>query len=104
MLNRETIKNIVVTTLLNYEPVYIGMFGSFSRGEQKKESDLDLLVKFKKKLSLLNLIHLENRLSEKLGLKVDLITEGALTNQKIKKEIEKDLQLLYQAWKMTGYI
>ena len=95
MQNQETIKKIVVETLLNYQPVYIGMFGSFSRGEQKKDSDLDLLVKFKKNLSLLNLINIENRLSEKLGLKVDLITEGALMNEKIKKEIKKDLQLFY---------
>ncbi len=97
MENKETIKKIVIDTLKAYQPVYIGLFGSFSREEQEKDSDLDLLVKFKKTQTLLNLISIENLLSEKLGLKVDLITEGALTNKRIKREIKKDIQLLYQA-------
>jgi len=40
---------------------------------------------------LLTLIKLENDLSEILGVKVDLVTTGALKNKRIKKSIKKDL-------------
>ena len=93
----ENIKKIIIATLQEYKPIYIGVFGSYSRGEQKKYSDIDLLVKFTNPQSLLNLISIESILSEKLGLKVDLVTEGALTNKRIKKSIINDLQFLYRA-------
>jgi predicted nucleotidyltransferase len=58
----------------------IGVFGSYLRGEEKKGSDLDVLVEFKESavLSLLDFIGLENYLSEALGVKVDLIEKSAL--------------------------
>lgn len=43
----------------------------------------------------MQLIRLENELSEKLGIKVDLVTEGALTNAQLKKEIFKDLNIIF---------
>ena len=50
------------------------------RGEEGKESDLDILVDFEEKasLSLLDFIRLENYLSEVLGVKVDLVEREAL--------------------------
>ena len=52
----------------------IGVFGSTARGESNQESDIDLLVKFAEKKSLLGLVRLERELSEALGRKVDLLT------------------------------
>lgn len=56
----------------------IGVFGSYVRGEQKKKSDLDILVDFYEPISLLNFIRLENQLSKYLGIKVDLVMKDAL--------------------------
>lgn len=58
----------------------IGIFGSYVRGEQKENSDLDVLVEFEEdeKLSLLEFIHLQNLLSDLLGLKVDLVEKKCL--------------------------
>ena len=69
----------------------VGIFGSFARGDNKKGSDIDILVEFKESPSLLTLIKLENYLSTILGFKVDLVTTGALKNKRIKKSIKKDL-------------
>jgi len=74
-----------------FDPQKVGIFGSFARGDNKKGSDLDILVEFKNTPSLLALIKLENDLSEILGTKVDLITTGSLKNKRIKKSIKKDL-------------
>jgi len=70
------------------------VFGSYARGEQNANSDIDLLVKFKETPSLLQLIKIENELSKKLGLKVDLITEGAVKNKIIKAQIKQDLKII----------
>jgi len=56
----------------------IGIFGSYIRGEQKGNSDVDVLVDFTESISLLNFIHLENELSDLLGVKVDLVMKTAL--------------------------
>jgi len=91
----QNINNIIISTLKGFYPERIGIFGSYAREENTPESDLDILVKFKKGITLLQLIALENELSEKLGIKVDLVTEGALTNKKLKKYIKKDLQMIF---------
>jgi hypothetical protein len=85
------VKNIILSRLKKFDPQKVGIFGSFARGENKKDSDIDILVEFKKIPSLLALIKLENDLSEILGTKVDLVTTGALKNKRIKKSIKKDL-------------
>jgi uncharacterized protein len=90
-MNQPEIKEIILTYLKEYNPIKIGIFGSFARGDNKKGSDLDLLVEFKESPSLLTLIKLENDLSEILDIKVDLVTTGALKNKRIKKSIKKDL-------------
>lgn len=56
----------------------IGIFGSYVRGEQGEKSDVDVLVDFTSSISLLDFIHLENELSDLLGIKVDLVMRTAL--------------------------
>jgi uncharacterized protein len=90
------ITNIIISTLQEYSPVRIGIFGSYARNENHKASDIDILVKFNSTLSLLQLVHVERMISQKLGIKVDLVTEGAIKNKYIKENIEKDLQIIYQ--------
>ncbi|MDI6781991.1 MAG: nucleotidyltransferase family protein [bacterium] len=56
----------------------IGVFGSYLRGENKEDSDMDILVEFNKTIGLLKFIALENHLSDTLGVKVDLVMKSAL--------------------------
>ncbi len=92
----QNVNNIIISTLKSFNPERIGIFGSYARNEAKPESDIDILVKFKNGITLLQLVKLENDLSEKLGIKVDLVTEGALTNRKLKKSIIKDLMVIFE--------
>ncbi|MBI5701149.1 nucleotidyltransferase family protein [Candidatus Saganbacteria bacterium] len=54
------------------------IFGSFARGEQTEQSDLDILVEFYETIDLFAFIRLENFLSSAVGIKIDLITKDAL--------------------------
>ena len=73
----------------------IGIFGSYLRGEAKKESDIDILVEFNPdaKISLLDFVELENYLSDLLGVKVDLVEKSAL-KPRIGKQILSEVVYL----------
>ena len=74
----------------------LSVFGSFARGEATERSDVDLLVEFRKRNSLLALIALERKMSAALGRRVDLLTREAISPY-LRDSIERDLRVLYEA-------
>ena len=56
----------------------IGVFGSYVHGEQKRQSDVDVLVEFEEPVGLFEFMDLEMYLSDLLGVKVDLVSKKAL--------------------------
>jgi predicted nucleotidyltransferase len=71
------------------------LFGSAVRGEMKKRSDIDILVKLKKGKSLFDFVGLKLELEEKLGRKVDLVSYGAI-KPRLKDIILKDEKIIYE--------
>ena len=67
------------------------IFGSRLRGDNRAESDIDILVSFSSTPSLLEFIRLKNHLSEILGLEVDLVMRDALKPHIGKKIIDEAL-------------
>ena len=96
-MSRQEIQNIIITCLKDYNPEYVGLFGSFVRGDGSVDSDIDILVRFNDSYSLMQLVRIENELSDKLGIKVDLVTEGSLKNERVKQSINQDLKIIYRA-------
>ena len=78
-----------------YQLKEIGVFGSFARGDQKKTSDIDILVSFRAdaRIGGLQYIALKQELSEKLGRKVHISAREYLKPQ-IGKEIEREVIFL----------
>jgi len=70
------------------------IFGSYARGEQRKNSDLDIIVEFEEPVDLFSFILLENYLSRIFGVKVDLVTKEAL-KERIKESILKEAVKLW---------
>lgn len=56
----------------------LGIFGSYTRGDAKRRSDLDILVEFERIGTLLEYIRLEDTLTDLLGVKVDLVDKSTL--------------------------
>ncbi len=87
MKNLEKIKEIIAKHKNKlhdkYSVIEIGIFGSYVREEQKETSDVDILVEFEKPVSLLQIVSLENYLSDILEVKVDVVP---------KKNIRKELK------------
>jgi predicted nucleotidyltransferase len=69
--------------------VKAGIFGSYARGEAKKRSDVDMLIKFKGRKSYFDLAGLQLILEEKLKKKVDLLTYRSV-HPLLKEYIFKD--------------
>jgi len=68
----------------------IGVFGSFSRGDERGGSDIDMLVEFSKPVGFFKFIELEEFLGKLTGKKVDLVTKKAL-KPAIKNEIMQEV-------------
>jgi predicted nucleotidyltransferase len=62
-----------------HDVIRLRIFGSAARGEERPESDVDLIVDFRVPKGLLDLIRLERRLGEVFGRPVDLVTEPGLS-------------------------
>ncbi len=86
----------IINYLKPYNPERIGIFGSFAKREQTPESDIDILVKFRKTISLLDLAKIHRELSQILGREVDLVTEASLKNERLKTYIYKDLKVIFE--------
>jgi predicted nucleotidyltransferase len=61
-----------------FRVIRIGLFGSYANGEQREDSDIDLLVELDPPVGFFKFIALEDYLSERMGTKVDLVTPDAL--------------------------
>ena len=86
---------LIEPILREHDVEYAGVFGSRARGDNRPDSDLDLLVRFCKPVGYFTIIGLEDQLSETLGRKVDLVTEGALSPH-IKDRVITDLKIVYE--------
>ncbi len=62
----------------DYGVTEIGVFGSCVRGEADEGSDIDILVEFNRPVGFFKFLEMEERLSEWLGARVDLVTKAAL--------------------------
>jgi uncharacterized protein len=67
----------------------IGIFGSYARGEERNNSDVDILVNFSEPIGLLKLINMENYLSELLGAKADVVIKSDL-REELRDQIIKE--------------
>jgi len=94
MKNLKEIKEILKSSKeeirKQFKAEIIGIFGSYIRGEQKRGSDLDLLVKFYEGATLFEFIDLANFLEKKLGIKkVDIVPYDTI-REEIKEKILKE--------------
>lgn len=90
-MNKELkrLKPTIIKVLKRHDVIKAGIFGSYARGEAKKGSDIDFLVKFRGKKSLFDLSGLKIELEEKLNKKVDLVTYKYIY-PKIREQILKE--------------
>lgn len=88
--------DIIINTLKPFNPTKIGIFGSYSRGENTSESDIDILYSFESKYNLFDLVGLQLELEEKLQTEVDLVEFTAI-HPRLEARILNDTKIVYEA-------
>lgn len=79
-------QQVVIELQQRYQTERLGVLGSYVRGEQNKNSDMDVLVEFFEPVGFFTFLGLEEYLENLLGVNVDLVTKNAL-KPGIKKRI-----------------
>ena len=74
LCNPNPIKNKIIPILKKNDVVKSSVFGSYARGDNNPESDIDILIEFKGRKSLFDLVGLQHEIEDELGRKVDLLT------------------------------
>lgn len=96
-------KHSVIQTLRAHEPelkaagiVHLRLFGSVARNESSATSDIDLIADFdrSRRLTLVTMVHLENRLADLLGAKVDLSPSDSM-KEPIRNQALRDSALAF---------
>jgi predicted nucleotidyltransferase len=87
-------KNIIINTMIPYQPVRIGIFGSVAREENSENSDIDILYKLKDSVGLFSIVRMRDSLEEKLNKKVDLVSEKYV-HPELRPYIMNDLKIIY---------
>ena len=71
----------------------IRIFGSFMRGEERPDSDVDLLVEIEEDRTLFDLIRFKHSVEDLLGRKVDVVSDRAVHVMLKEEIIDKAVQL-----------
>jgi uncharacterized protein len=86
----------LIQSYLKNQPVLKGyLFGSYARGEQDANSDVDLLLELDENVGLYKFVAIQLGLENLLGKKVDLISEKSIS-ARLRPYIEKDKKLIYE--------
>ena len=96
-MSREAIQQTIAEYFKTQPVLKAWLFGSYARGEETEDSDVDLVVKFDRSLpiGLFAYIRMHRELEEKLGRKVDLIEEETL-RPAAQKTANRDLKVIYE--------
>lgn len=86
----EKLREIQPRLLEEYGVSSLWVFGSYVHGEQKPNSDFDMLVEFERPgMTLFRFVDLEQMISDKLGVKVDLVERSALHSRMRKTVLDE---------------
>lgn len=95
MLSSQQIEQII-SVFKPFNPTKLGIFGSYARGENTAQSDIDIMYAFQDGIGLFQLVKIKDTLEKLLDKKIDLVSEKYI-NEKIKPFISKDLKVIYES-------
>lgn len=96
-MNKQSITESVQEYFKTQPVLKVWIFGSYARGEETPDSDVDLLVKFDHStpIGLFAYARMHRELEERLGRKVDLVEDGTL-RPAVESSVNNDLKMIYE--------
>ena len=93
-IKKSDLKSAIISVLNRHEVAKAGLFGSHARGTAKKGSDVDVLIRFKGRKTLLDLIRLKQELEDSLRREVDVLTYKSVHPLLRKRVLKEEVRLL----------
>jgi len=93
---QEGLKERLIEFCKDNDILYLGIFGSVAKGCERGDSDIDIIIKLKKRIGLFGFIEIQFKLEKIFGRKVDLITEKSISPH-MKENVMDELETLYDA-------
>jgi len=94
-MNTDNIKNKISPILKKYGVKRAGVFGSFSRGEDTPQSDVDILISIGKPMGMFAYMQMKREIEFVLEKKIDIVTEKSI-NKFIRPYIIKEVKQIYE--------
>jgi hypothetical protein len=91
---KKKIRESIVAILSRYGAERIAIFGSYARGEANNKSDIDILVRFSRPKSLIQIVQIEDEIKRSIHMNVDLVTEKAVSPY-LEGSIHRDEVVIY---------
>ena len=88
-------ENKLIDVCKKNDIVFLAVFGSFVEIGYTTKSDIDLLARFSKPKSLIDMVRIERDLSQLLGRDVDLLTESAISPY-LRDRIRRGMRVIYE--------
>ena len=94
-IKTQTIMKKIISILKKNNAIMIKVFGSFARGDFDHTSDIDLIVDFSERKSLIDLARIEDDLKTETGFNIDLHTENSLSPY-ILERVNSEAKIIYE--------
>ena len=91
----EEVRKKTIPILERHGVTYAAVFGSLARGEDRPQSDVDILVRLGRPTGMVGYMQLVEKLEKSLQKKVDLVTEQSL-NKYVRSYVLPDLKIIYE--------
>ena len=85
----------LIVDFLKHHAKRIILFGSYARGDYTEQSDIDLIVEFRDRKTLLDLVRIEREISERIGKKVQILTPNSI-NKRLRDRILSEAVVIYE--------
>jgi len=92
-MNIDKIKHTIISILKRHSITRAGIFGSFARGNENPDSDIDILVEFDKQISLLEFVGIKYELEDILEKKVDLVEYQSIKPRLKKRIMSEEIRI-----------
>jgi len=94
-VNTQATRKKIINILKNSNASLIKVFGSFARGDFDSNSDIDLIVNFSDRKSLIDLARIEDDLENSTGYKIRLLTENSISPY-ILERVNREAKVIYE--------
>lgn len=88
------IRKAITPLLKQNDVIRAGVFGSYARGQEKKNSDVDIAIRFRGKKSLLSLARLEINIEKKLKKRADVLTYNSINPHLKERILNEEVRIL----------